>query len=503
MQNRHSKSEFVALLAFLIVATLVLTNGFVARISAQGKDVDVFAKIQPIGDVLGIILDEYVRVPDIDKVVEGALIGMMNALDNHSSFISAEGFQVMKEETRGEFEGIGVSIRFDDDKNIIVYQPLADSPAAKAGVQSGDIIFKVDGVSTTGMALEEVAKRIRGPRDSVVNIQVARRRENAEPQIVDYTIKRGNIPLDSIKEARMLPSGFAYVRVSDFKDTTSKDLAKHVSHFLEKDMKGLILDLRWNPGGLLPASKDVCELFLPKNSLVTYTQGRKTGHGSLTENMKLYTEKDPLVPAGLPIIVLTNGDTASCSEIVTGALQFYSRAIVLGAKTYGKGSVQTIIPLSRPANTALRLTTALYYTPAEVTIDSAGIKPDIESPLTKDEQRALVEQMFNSIKTDASMMNQQNHGAITGNEATDKTAEDKQLQRAVEILQEDPVFDNLMKKYHRDTHETQVAAPADKVLQQGPHAEGNEALENNVTPETPPTPAAPPTPPAPPAPENK
>jgi carboxyl-terminal processing protease len=504
MQNRHSKSEFIALLAFLIVATLVLTNGFVARISAQGKDVDVFAKIQPIGDVLGIILDEYVRVPDIDKVVEGALVGMMNSLDNHSSYISAEAFQIMKEETRGEFEGIGVSIRFDDEKNIIVYQPLADSPAAKAGIQPGDIIFKVDGVATTGMALEEVAKRIRGPRDSVVRVTVARRRENAEPQIVDYTIKRGNIPLDSIKEARMLPSGFAYVRVSDFKDTTAKDLAKNVAHFLEKDMKGLILDLRWNPGGLLPASKDVCELFLPKNSLVTYTQGRKTGHGSLTENMKLYTEKEPMIPAGLPIIVLTNGDTASCSEIVTGALQFYSRAIVLGEKTYGKGSVQTIIPISRPANAALRLTTALYYTPAEVTIDSEGIKPDIEAPLTRDEQRALVEQMFSSIKTDATKLNQQNHGAITGDEATDKTTEDKQLQRAVEILQEDPVFDNLIKKYHRDTHETQVAAPPEKVLRQGPHAEthGSDDGDAIVAPAPAPAPPAPDAPPAP-APENK
>ncbi|HPC15632.1 MAG TPA: S41 family peptidase [Candidatus Hydrogenedentes bacterium] len=487
MQHRQSKSEFIALLAFLIVATLVLTNGFVARISAQGKDVDVFAKIQPIGDVLGIILDEYVRPPDIDKVVEGALVGMLNALDRHSSFISEDAFKIMREETRGEFEGIGVSIRFDDDKNIIVYQPLADSPAAKAGILSGDIIYKVDGVSTAGMALEEVAKRIRGPRDSVVRITVARKRENAEPQIIDYTIKRGNIPIESIKEARLLPSGFAYVRVSDFKDTTAKDLSKRISGFLEKNMKGLILDLRWNPGGLLPASKDVCELFLPKNSLVTYTQGRKTGRSSLTENMKLYTEKDPLVPLGLPIVVLVNEETASCSEIVTGALQFYSRAIVVGVKTYGKGSVQTIIPLSRPPNTALRLTTALYYTPAEVTIDSEGIKPDVEVPFSKEEQRALVEQMFESVKTDASMLNQQNHGTITGNEASEKTAEDKQLQRAVEILQEDPVFDNLIKKYHKDTHETQVAAPADRILQQGPHADKDDAAVV-VSPENPPAP---------------
>jgi len=217
MQNRYSKGEFAALLTFLIVATLVLTNGFVARIFAQGKDADIFARIQPVADVLDTILDEYVKEPDIDKVVEGALVGMMNSLDRHSSYISPEALRQMKEETKGEFEGIGVSIRFDDDRNVVVFQPIADSPAAKAGILAGDIIVKIDGVGVTGMALDEVAKRIRGPRDSVVRLTIYRRHEPSEPaEFREYTIKRGFIPLESIKEARVVQGQVGYIRVSDF-----------------------------------------------------------------------------------------------------------------------------------------------------------------------------------------------------------------------------------------------------------------------------------------------
>jgi carboxyl-terminal processing protease len=477
MQNRYSKGEFAALLTFLIVATLVLTNGFVARIFAQGKDVDVFAKIQPVADVLDTILDEYVKEPDIDKVVEGALVGMMNSLDRHSSYISPEALKLMKEETKGEFEGIGVSIRFDDDRNVVVFQPIADSPAAKAGILAGDIIVKIDGVGVTGMALDEVAKRIRGPRDSVVRVTIYRRHEGSEPaEFREYTIKRGFIPLESIKEARLVQGQVGYIRVSDFKDNTAKDLVRNINQLLEKGMTSLALDLRWNPGGLLTASKEACEVFLSKNTLVTYTQGRKTGRSSLNEDMKLYTEKTAVLPDGFPLVILTNDQTASSAEIVTGALQFWKRAVVVGEKTYGKGSVQTIIPLQRPAGSALRLTTALYYTPAEVTIDSAGIRPDVEVAMTKKQQVALLRQMYDSIKDDSKLLNQQNHGAVTGNEAAEARVEDIQLKRAVDILQEDPVFANLIEKYHKDTHETQVAASPDEVLKEGPDAEDESPL---------------------------
>ena len=485
MRNRQSKREFIALLIFLAVGMLLLTNGFGARIAAQGGNVDVFQKIKPIADVLDIIMTEYVKDPNIDKVVEGALVGMMNTLDRHSSYISPDALREMKEETKGEFVGIGVSIRFDDEKNVVVYQPIADTPAAKAGIMANDIIVKIDGVPVSGMALDEVAKRIRGPRDSVVRITIIRRRDESEPELREFTVKRDLIPLESVKEARIIKDGTGYIRVSDFKDNTARDLTKSISQLLEKGMTSLVLDLRWNPGGLLSASKEACDLFLPKNTLVTYTEGRKTGKSSAAEEMRLYTEKTPVLPAGFPLVILTNEQTASSAEIVTGALQFWSRAIIVGEKTFGKGSVQTIIPLQQPADSALRLTTALYYTPGEVTIDSIGIHPDVEVPMGKTEQIALLTQMYESIKDNSKLLNKQNHGGVTGNEVSTGVVEDTQLKRAVEIVQEDPVFAHLIEKYHKDIHETQVAASPDKVLKEGPDAE-KEPADSEMSPELPP-----------------
>jgi len=463
--RRQSKFEFVSLLFFMVGGLLVLTNGFAGRIFAQGQDVDVFAKIQPIGDVLDTILSEYVKQPDVDKIVEGALVGMMNSLDRHSSYISAEALTMMREETKGEFQGIGVSIQFDDDKNIVVFQPLADSPAAAAGVLAGDIITKIDGVSTQGMAIDEAAKRIRGPRNSVVQLTVVRVQEAGGFEEKEFQIKRGNIPLESVKECQVLPGGVGYIRVSDFKDSTGRDIERNLKKFVDQGMTSLVLDLRWNPGGLLSASKDVCELFLPKNTLVVYTQGRNSATATaMSEDMRLFTERNPVLPPEFPIVVLVNKETASSSEIVTGALQFWSRALVLGEKTYGKGSVQTIIPLAQPAGSALRLTTALYYTPAEVTIDSQGIKPDIEVEMPETQQRDLFKQMNESIKNDPSRLHAPNHGSVSGDPVTETTVEDVQLKRAVELLKETPNLQTLLTKYHKDTHETQVAASPDQVL---------------------------------------
>jgi len=471
MRKRQSKFEFVSLLLFLIVATLLLSNGFVARIFAQGEDVDVYSKVQPIGEVLNTILDEYVRQPDVDKVVEGALVGMMNSLDKHSSYISPDVLSQMKDETRGEFEGIGVHISLDDNKNIIVVQPLADSPAAKAGVMAGDIIAKVDGVSTSGMALEEASKRIKGPRGEIVHLTLYRRKDDGGMEVVEVDIERGPIPLESIKEARLLKNGIGYIRISDFKDNTARDLKRDMSKLLDEGMTALVLDLRWNPGGLLNASKEVCELFLPKNTLVTYTEGRKVGANSMTQDMKFYTDRAPVLPKNFPVIILTNKNTASSSEIVTGALQYWKQALVVGEETYGKGSVQTIIPLVRPEGSALRLTTALYYTPAGVTIDGAGIKPDVEVLMDEKEQLALLKQMVDSFKNDPEKTDRQNHGSVSGNKVEEDTIEDVQLKKAVELLIEQPQFDKLIAEYHRDVSETQVAASPDQVLPQGRDAQ--------------------------------
>ena len=435
MQKRQSKLEFIALLGFLVVTALILTNGFVAKISAQQEDVDVYAKIEPIGDVLSKILDEYVKEPDVDKVVEGALTGMMHALDQHSDFISPDAFNRMQEDTRGEFVGIGVNIHQNEEMDIVVASPLPNSPASRAGVQAGDIIRAVDGVSMEGMTTEDAAKRIRGPKGSVVALTLERLDESGDPASVEVSMKRDRVELESISESRLLHDGVGYVRIDDFKDTTARDLGRKLKVLLDEGMTALVLDLRWNSGGLLKSSKQVCELFLPKNTLVTYTRGRQ--NNGRADDMKLYTEREPMLPDGLPIAILTNQDTASSSEIVTGALQFWSRAIIVGEKTFGKGSVQTIIPLSAPQNSALRLTTALYYTPANVTIDGNGIKPDVEVPMSIKEQRVLRQQMFDSHRGDLSKANEQNHGTVSGNDLTDETVEDVQLLRALDLLLEE------------------------------------------------------------------
>lgn len=499
MMNRNSKSEFIGLLTFLLIAVLLLSNGFIARIAADSETVDVYQQVEPIGDVLSRILKEYVHNPEMEKVVEGALIGMMGSLDRHSSFIPAETLRSMREDTSGEFEGIGISIREDDEGGIMVYAPIMGSPAAEAGIMPFDVIIGIDGETTEGMSLSDAANLIRGRRGTTVDLTIRRAVQGeSAPQILEIEVKRDKVPLESIKEARILDNGIGYIRISDFKDNTARELRNRIREFLDEGMTGFVLDLRWNPGGLLTSSVEVCELFLPRGSLVTYTRGRLSESGDPNkDDMELYTERSPILPEGFPMVVLINKSTASSAEIVTGALQYNQRALIVGEKTFGKGSVQTIIPLHRPPQTALRLTTALYYTPAGVTIDNQGIIPDVEVVMEMEEERLLLNQLYESYKDDPEMINRQNHGTVTGNEISQldpemqeqeaqlqtmmqelygdqavelleeivaqtglsgRIVEDKPLKRTVEILKEDPVWENLMERYHRDIKETHIAA---------------------------------------------
>ncbi len=469
MPKNRSKFEFLTLLSFLTILTLLVSNAFVGRIAAQSTEVDVYQKLEPIGIVLDMIQKEYVRDADIDQLVEGALSGMMGSLDKHSSFITREDLNMMREETRGEFEGIGVSIKLDEDENLIVFQPIPGSPADEAGLQPFDRIVQIDGVNTTGMSLREAAERIRGPRGEPVTLTVLRPLEDEEaalseePEVLEFVVKRDKVPLESIKEARIFPGGIGYIRISDFKDNTADDIRDKLDDFLDEGMRAFVLDLRWNPGGLLTASQEVTELFLPPNQLVTYTKGRGQNERSdLSDaNLLLRTEGTPALPLDFPVVVLVNEATASSSEIVVGALQYYKRAIIVGENTFGKGSVQTIIPLQRPADTALRLTTALYYTPAEVTIDGNGIKPDVEVPLSWEDERALGRQLYESYEDDPGQVNEQNHGlfprATEAADAKDEVAVDVQLERAIDLLREDTTWEALVDKYHKPIDETQVA----------------------------------------------
>jgi carboxyl-terminal processing protease len=504
MQKKNSKYEVIALLLFLTVAALLFTNAFVERIFAREQQVDVYRDIEPISIVLDHILEDYVLDAELNKVVEGALIGMMGSLDRHSSYISPEMLQEMREETRGEFEGIGVQIRLDEFDRIMVFTPLPESPAQKAGIEPFDLIIGIEGESTEGMSLNDAAEQIRGPRGTIVNLTIRRSLENGDIEELEIPVKRDKVPLESVKESRLLEDGIGYIRISDFKDNTADDIRGDLKAYLDQGMKAFILDLRWNPGGLLSASREACELFLPKNSLVTYTRGRKLpGTDKNPEDMELFTESRPVLPPGMPMIVLINEQTASSAEIVTGALQFHKRALVIGERTFGKGSVQTVIPLPRPEGAALRLTTALYYTPAGVSIDHQGILPDVEVEMTREQDQLLAIQLYKSYEDNPEMTNRQNHGSATGNEVIgkpeltpeqeavieeignlfsgevkeglqklvenkakfDQTAEDIQLLRAVNILGEEPVWETLLEKYHKNVSETQTAAAAEIVAE--------------------------------------
>ena len=480
---RKSRTQFVSLLLFLAVLVFLLTNGFRARIFAQDAEEDVFRKIQPIGIVLQEIQSNYVLRPNMDEMVEGAITGMMNSLDEHSSYISARDFQRLIEDTSGQFEGIGVKIFLDEDKNIVIQQPIPGTPAAKAGVMAGDLIYKIDGLLTKGMALDEAANKIRGPRGTPVTLSLVRRLEingELEADVLEVEIKRGAIPVESIDEARVFENGVGYMRISDFKERTAQEMADKIKGFEKEGLKALIVDLRWNPGGLLDPAREVCELFLPENTLVTYTKTRNRDGEGLAEDRRYYTQRPPVVPLNMPLIVMVNGLTASSSEIVTGALQFHERAIVVGSKSFGKGSVQTLIQLPNPPGAALRLTTALYYTPAEVSIHHQGILPDVNVPVTFTESRLLQQQLLMSDRdsTDGT----QNHG-LNGNAGAEaaedaakepaassalsllgKEIEDVQLRRALDIIEEDGVFANLVAKYHKDPTLTQVAASEDEIL---------------------------------------
>lgn len=467
---RNHRTQFASLLVFMAAVFVLMGNSGLARLLAAEEEQDVFRTIKPLGKVLSEIQESYVHEPNLDTVVEGAIGGMMRALpDGHCSFLTQKDFELMRSDTDGEFEGIGVSIQLNEDGIVTVFEPFAGSPASKAGLLPGDLIIEIEGVSTEGMTLDAARDSIRGPRGTPVNLTIFRPFEEAEPgdnEPFEVEIIRGTIETYSIEESRLLEDGVGYIRLQDFTKNSADEVAKSIEELSAQGMKSLVFDMRWNPGGLLTASREVSELFLPEDTLVTYTKGREKGSSMLQENLRLTTRKAPrkapLLPEDFPVVILVNGYSASAAEIVTGALQFWERAIVVGEKTYGKGSVQTIIPLAEPEGSAIRLTTALYYTPADVTIDRQGILPDVEVEMSMAEMRDLLRQMIYSYRDDPEMRHEQNHGPVTGNplrEATEDrpaTVQDTQLAKAVEILKEEPVFERLIAKYHKDTHLTQL-----------------------------------------------
>jgi carboxyl-terminal processing protease len=340
--------------------------------SAKEETVDSYEKLKVFSEILSLLEANYVENLDTNDLIDGAIRGMLKTLDPHTSYLPPESFKQMKVETSGRFGGLGIEITLR--KGILtVVTPIEDTPAFKAGIKAGDRIIKIEDESTLDMTLSDAVEKLRGEIGTEVTITIFR--EGMEEPII-VTLARGNIQVKSVK-SKIYNGHIGYVKIRSFTKTTSSDLDKALDEFKSKQVKKLVLDLRNNPGGLLNQAVEVSDRFLNPENLIVYTQGRTD-----EQNMR-FTTHDNVQRVSYPMIILVNGGSASASEIVAGALQDSSRAIILGTQTFGKGSVQTIIPLSD--GSALRLTTARYYTPSGRVIQENGIIPDIivEVPLVQ------------------------------------------------------------------------------------------------------------------------
>ncbi len=318
-------------------------------------------------DAFASIKSDYVEDIDDKTILKNAIKGMMSGLDPHSSYLDEKSFKYLKEGTSGEFGGLGIEIGMEDGL-IKVISPIDDTPAQRAGIQPGDLIFRIDDQPVKDMELDESVKLMRGKAGTEIKLSIIRK---GTDKPLNITLKRAIIKVSSVK-SRLLEANFAYLRISSFQSRTAQQLKKALKKLYKDNkkqaLKGLILDLRNNPGGILNSSVDVVDTFL-NDGLIVYTQGRAKD----SELKFSATHGDVL--KGAPIVVLVNGGSASASEIVAGALQDHKRAIIMGSDTFGKGSVQTIKPLTQ--STAIKLTTARYYTPSGRSIQAEGIVPDI------------------------------------------------------------------------------------------------------------------------------
>jgi len=355
-----------ALSTGLVGAVLALGTGTAAGAAAASKGGNVpFEDLRVFAEVFGRIKSDYVeRVPD-KKLLEEAIQGMLNGLDPHSSYLNEEDYRELRVGTSGEFGGVGIEVGMEDGF-LKVIAPIDDTPAARAGIKAGDTIIKLDDKTVKGMALDDAVKLMRGKPGTKIELTITR--EGREKPF-DVTLERAVIKVVSVK-GRLLEPGYLYIRLSQFQTHTAEDLIKTISRLKgQGPVRGLILDLRNNPGGVLNAAVAVSDAFL-ETGLIVYTEGRVKD-----SQLRFQAAPDDVLD-GAPMVVLVNGGSASASEIVAGALQDHKRAVVMGRQTFGKGSVQTIIPINE--RTALKLTTARYFTPNGRSIQADGIKPDIE-----------------------------------------------------------------------------------------------------------------------------
>ena len=346
-------------LVLALLTVVIVTSGVHHRVVATD---DTYDTLKVFSEVLTLVRQNYVESTNSRELIFGAIRGMLEGLDPHSSFMPPELYKEMQVETQGSFGGLGIEITVRE-RYLTVVAPIDGTPADRAGIVAGDRIIRIDAAPTKDMTLVDAVRKLRGPKGTPVTITILR--EGQDP--FDVTVTRDIIEVHSVRTS-VLGEGIGYVRLISFQERTGRDLQDELKALKEKGMRGLILDLRNNPGGLLTQAVQITDLFLEKGKPIVYTEGR-----AKSQNLSFVDQHDN--PQDFPMVVLVNKGSASASEIVAGALQDHQRAVVVGTQTFGKGTVQTVIPLND--GSGLRLTTAKYFTPNKRAIDGAGLTPDI------------------------------------------------------------------------------------------------------------------------------
>ena len=420
------------LVTILLLSTFLLNDNNFAL--ADNDENNVYKQLNMFGEVYERVRREYVEEVTDKELIESAIQGMLQSLDPHSSFMNEESFEDMQVQTKGEFGGLGIEVSMEDGY-VKVVSPIDDTPAYRAGIQAGDFIIEINGESVYGMSLGDAVDKMRGKINTEIIIKISR--GDIEP--FDVKIIRDKIKIQSVKARR--EGNAAYLRITSFNEKTEAGLLKHMGKLKEeigKNITGVILDLRNNPGGLLDQAIKVSDAFLHRGEIVS-TRGR------IKRGQQRFSATKGDIAEGLPMVILINSGSASASEIVAGALQDHKRAIIMGVKSFGKGSVQTIIPVQR--NSAMRLTTARYYTPSGNSIQATGIIPDIEVKQAKVEE---LEQFLNRRESDLkghlSNPNDNNTNNENSNDSAENNVEnnriDYQLNRAIDLLEGITIYKN-------------------------------------------------------------
>lgn len=417
-------SKKLSVLAVIALSLMLgMSNACAEKAAKPAEEADTYELLNLFGEVMERAKTSYVEEVDDKKLIESAINGMLVSLDPHSSYLDAQSYKYMNEQTKGKFGGLGIEVTMENGVVKIV-SPIDDTPAAKAGLKPGDYITNIDGEQVIGMSLNDAVDKMRGKVGSKVKLTI--RRVGEKP--FEVTLKREEVKIQSVKND--IKSGdVAYIRITSFSGDTDKMVEKAIKQAkkeLKGNIKGVVLDVRNNPGGLLDQAVNISDLFLDKGEIVS-TRSRNE------EDTVRYTAKEGDITDGLPIVVMINDGSASASEILAGALQDHKRAIILGEKSFGKGSIQTVVPLGKYG--AMRLTTARYYTPSGRSIQATGIIPDVEV------HPAKVEEYINNYGlSEAEYRNALKNEATGEDKKTENNTKDEdwrkdyQLSRAVDLV---------------------------------------------------------------------